>query len=107
MRHASGQFYGVSAPVAKYIARSASVLYKYANEDITVGSWMVGLDVEYVDERRMCCASPDECATRVRARLQWKILEIFDLFMPGCMCGAGLKARRREGQRPPGVLIWA
>ena len=65
MRHASGQFYGISAPVARYVARSASVLYKYANEDITVGSWMVGLDVEYVDERRMCCASADECATRV------------------------------------------
>ena len=32
MRHASGQFYGVSAPVARYVARSASVLYKYANE---------------------------------------------------------------------------
>ena len=28
MRHASGQFYGVSAPVARYVARSASVLYK-------------------------------------------------------------------------------
>ncbi len=41
--------------------------HRYANEDITVGSWMVGLDVEYVDERRMCCASADECATRVSA----------------------------------------
>ena len=41
------------------------MLRRYANEDITVGSWMVGLDVEYVDERRMCCASADECATRV------------------------------------------
>ena len=66
MRHASGQFYGVSAPVARYIARSAAVLRRYANEDITVGSWMLGLDVEYVDERRMCCASTDECETRVR-----------------------------------------
>jgi len=28
MRHASGQFYGVSAPVARFVARSASVLYK-------------------------------------------------------------------------------
>ena len=73
MRHASGQFYGISAPVARYVARSASVLYKYANEDITVGSWMVGLDVEYVDERRMCCASSDECATRVRCEAVYKI----------------------------------
>jgi hypothetical protein len=32
MRHASGQFYGVSAPVARYIKQNAPILHHYANE---------------------------------------------------------------------------
>lgn len=36
MRHASGQFYGVSAPVARYIKQNAPILHHYANE-VTAG----------------------------------------------------------------------
>ncbi len=32
MRHSSGQFYGVSAPVAHYIKQNAPILHRYANE---------------------------------------------------------------------------
>lgn len=32
-------------------------LHPYAHEDISVGSWMIGLDVQHVDERRLCCGS--------------------------------------------------
>mmetsp|Transcript_13969 Transcript_13969/g.42127 ORF Transcript_13969/g.42127 Transcript_13969/m.42127 type:complete len:589 (-) Transcript_13969:1356-3122(-) len=67
MRHASGQFYGVSAPVARYIKQTAPILHKYANEDITVGTWLLGLDVDYVNEKRMCCANQAEC-TRARRK---------------------------------------
>lgn len=34
MRHASGQFYGLSAPVARYIKQNAPILHHYANEVI-------------------------------------------------------------------------
>jgi hypothetical protein len=34
------------------------MLHKYRNEDVSLGSWMIGLDVEYLDERRLCCGSP-------------------------------------------------
>lgn len=44
MRHASGQFYGVSAPVARYIKQNAPILHHYANEvprRMQPHSWMV------------------------------------------------------------------
>ena len=34
-----------------------NVLHKYANEDVSLGSWFIGLDVEHVD-RRLCCGTP-------------------------------------------------
>jgi hypothetical protein len=34
------------------------VLYKCANEDVSLGSWFVGLDIEHVDDRRRCCGTP-------------------------------------------------
>lgn len=64
MRHASGQVYGVSGPVARYIQRSAPVLHRFANEDVTLGAWLVGLEVTHVDERRLCCDSAERCAAQ-------------------------------------------
>ncbi|CAM6102280.1 unnamed protein product [Calypogeia fissa] len=66
-RHATGQIYGISRAVAQYISINSPILHEYRNEDVTVGSWMIGLDVEYVDEKRMCCALSIDgaiCATR-------------------------------------------
>lgn len=34
------------------------MLHKYANEDVSLGSWFIGLDVDHVDDRRMCCGTP-------------------------------------------------
>ena len=34
------------------------VLHKYANEDVSLGSWFVGLDVEQVDDKKLCCSTP-------------------------------------------------
>lgn len=34
------------------------VLHKYANEDVSLGSWFIGLDVHHVDDRRLCCGTP-------------------------------------------------
>ncbi|KAE8736236.1 putative beta-1,3-galactosyltransferase 1 [Hibiscus syriacus] len=35
-----------------------NVLHKYANEDVSLGAWFIGLDVEHVDDRRLCCGTP-------------------------------------------------
>ncbi|RZS19208.1 hypothetical protein BHM03_00051578 [Ensete ventricosum] len=31
---------------------------QYANEDVSLGSWFIGLDVEHIDDRRLCCGTP-------------------------------------------------
>ncbi|MBA0778955.1 hypothetical protein Gotri_003240 [Gossypium trilobum] len=51
-RHATGQL---------------DVLHKYANEDVSLGSWFIGLDVEHVDDRRLCCGSPPDCEWKAQA----------------------------------------
>lgn len=56
-----GQFYGLSRPVADYIVRNAGILHRYANEDVSVGTWLLGLDVQHVHERLMCCDSAAMC----------------------------------------------
>ena len=33
------------------------MLHKYVNEDVSLGSWFLGLDVEHVDDRRLCCGT--------------------------------------------------
>lgn len=42
--------------ILKYFGRP--ILHRYANEDVSLGSWLLGLEVEHVDERSMCCGTP-------------------------------------------------
>ena len=43
------------------------VLHKYANEDVSLGAWFIGLDVEHIDDRRLCCGTPPgKVLTRTR-----------------------------------------
>ena len=71
MRHASGQIYGLSGPVAKYIGRNGPILHRFANEDVTLGAWLVGLEITHVDERRFCCDSAEKCNAQV-----WRCLSV-------------------------------
>jgi hypothetical protein len=85
-RHATGQIYAISKDLATYISinqyvLSMAILYhnpldtnevnlmmpvifgrpilhKYANEDVSLGSWFIGLEVNHIDERNMCCGTP-------------------------------------------------
>lgn len=34
------------------------ILHRFANEDVSLGSWFIGLDVEHVDDRSLCCGTP-------------------------------------------------
>ncbi|CAN1326715.1 Probable beta-1,3-galactosyltransferase 2 [Linum perenne] len=65
-RHATGQLYAISKEVATYISVNQQLLHKFANEDVSMGSWILGLDVEHVDERRLCCGTPPDCEMRGR-----------------------------------------
>lgn len=33
-------------------------MHKYANEDVSLGAWLIGLEVEHIDDRNMCCGTP-------------------------------------------------
>ncbi|XP_057828778.2 beta-1,6-galactosyltransferase GALT31A isoform X3 [Cryptomeria japonica] len=57
-RHATGQLYVISKDLATYISINLPILHKYANEDVSLGSWFIGLDVEHIDDRSLCCGTP-------------------------------------------------
>ena len=40
--------------------------YRFANEDVTLGAWLMGLEITHVDERRLCCDSAEKCSAQVR-----------------------------------------
>ncbi|XP_017603465.1 probable beta-1,3-galactosyltransferase 1 [Gossypium arboreum] len=66
-RHATGQLYAISKDLATYIFINQNVLHKYANEDVSLGAWFIGLDVEHVDDRRLCCGTPPDCEWKAQA----------------------------------------
>jgi hypothetical protein len=66
-RHATGQIYAISKDVARYIALNQALLHSYANEDVSLGSWILGLDVDHIDDRRMCCGTPPDCEWKAQA----------------------------------------
>ncbi|THU56037.1 hypothetical protein C4D60_Mb11t13050 [Musa balbisiana] len=43
------------------------ILHKYANEDVSLGSWLIGLEVEHIDDRSMCCGTPPDCEWKTRS----------------------------------------
>ncbi|KAH9726066.1 putative beta-1,3-galactosyltransferase 8 [Citrus sinensis] len=43
------------------------ILHRYANEDVSLGSWFIGLEVEHVDDRSMCCGTPPDCEWKAKA----------------------------------------
>ncbi|GAU45685.1 hypothetical protein TSUD_268170 [Trifolium subterraneum] len=47
------------------------ILHRYANEDVSLGTWLLGLEVEMVDERSMCCGTPPGVLF-VEADCEWK-----------------------------------
>ena len=34
------------------------ILHKYANEDVSLGAWLIGLEVEHINDHNMCCRTP-------------------------------------------------
>ncbi|XP_073033293.1 beta-1,6-galactosyltransferase GALT31A-like [Primulina eburnea] len=52
-RHATGQIYAITKDLATYISVYRHALHRYANEDIYLGSWFIGLDVEHIEDRSL------------------------------------------------------
>ncbi|KAJ6373671.1 hypothetical protein OIU78_029368 [Salix suchowensis] len=44
-RHASGEMYVISRALAKFVSINRSILRTYAHDDVSAGSWFLGLDV--------------------------------------------------------------
>jgi hypothetical protein len=54
----------LSRAAARFVRDNRAALHKYANEDVSVATWMLALDVDFVDDRALCCQScvgRDEC----------------------------------------------
>ncbi|KAI4343172.1 hypothetical protein MLD38_027706 [Melastoma candidum] len=66
-RHATGQIYAISKDLATYISVNRHLLHLYANEDVSLGSWFIGLDVQHVDDRSLCCGTPLDCEWKAQA----------------------------------------
>ncbi|CAL1351999.1 unnamed protein product [Linum trigynum] len=66
-RHATGQLYAISKDLAAYISLNSPILHRYANEDVSLGAWLIGLEVQHVDERSMCCGTPPDCEWKAEA----------------------------------------
>uniref|UniRef100_A0ACD5ZW60 Uncharacterized protein n=1 Tax=Avena sativa TaxID=4498 RepID=A0ACD5ZW60_AVESA len=66
-RHATRQLYAITRDLATYISANRHILHKYTNEDVSFGSWLIGLDVEHVDERSLCCGTPPDCEWKAQA----------------------------------------
>lgn len=66
-RHATGQIYAISKDLVTYISVNRHILHLYANEDVSLGSWFIGLDVEHVDDRSLCCGTPLDCEWKAQA----------------------------------------
>ncbi|KAK3014959.1 hypothetical protein RJ639_008119 [Escallonia herrerae] len=56
-RHASGEMFVISQALAKFISINRSILRTYSHDDVSAGSWFIGLDVKHVDDRKFCCSS--------------------------------------------------
>ncbi|CAA7400887.1 unnamed protein product [Spirodela intermedia] len=65
-RHASGQIYVISQDLAAYIFINRDILHKYANEDVSLGSWLIGLDVDHTNDMSLCCRTLPDCEKKAQ-----------------------------------------
>lgn len=56
-RHASGEMFVISQALAQFISINRAILRTYAHDDVSAGSWFIGLDVKHIDESKLCCSS--------------------------------------------------
>lgn len=57
VRHVSGELIVISQALASFISINRAMLRTYAHDDVSVGSWFIGLDVNHIDDSKFCCSS--------------------------------------------------
>lgn len=55
-RHAAGSIFVLSKDLAQYVNINSASLKAYAHDDVSVGSWMMGVNATYIDDSRLCCS---------------------------------------------------
>ncbi|GKC39964.1 hydroxyproline O-galactosyltransferase HPGT1, partial [Tanacetum coccineum] len=56
-RHASGEMFVISKALARFVSINRAILRTYAFDDVSTGSWFIGLNVKHIDDKKFCCAS--------------------------------------------------
>ncbi|XP_076944991.1 hydroxyproline O-galactosyltransferase HPGT3-like [Bidens hawaiensis] len=56
-QHAMGSLFILTRNIALYININSASLKTYAHEDTSVGSWMMGIQANYINDYRLCCTS--------------------------------------------------
>ncbi|CAL9214597.1 unnamed protein product [Arabidopsis halleri] len=103
-RHATGQFYAISKDLATYILINQDLLHKYANEDVSLGSWFIGLNVEHVDDKRLCCSTSQDC--ELKAVMGHNCAASFDWKCSGICRSAERMADVHERCGEPQNALW-
>ena len=64
--HCWGTIYALSGRAASMLCSlDPATLRYFANEDVTVGSWMLGLKVQHFDDRRLCSPECNEASIAI------------------------------------------
>ncbi|KAL0330560.1 UNVERIFIED_CONTAM: Cysteine--tRNA ligase, chloroplastic/mitochondrial [Sesamum radiatum] len=77
-RHAAGSIFILSKNLAQYININGASLKAYAHDDISVGSWMMGLQATYIDDSRLCCSYSGQGKKLFKPKIEGK---------RKCVCG--------------------
>ncbi|XP_042484706.1 hydroxyproline O-galactosyltransferase HPGT2-like isoform X2 [Macadamia integrifolia] len=59
-RHAASSLFILSKNLARYININSVSLHTFAHDDISVGSWMMGVNATYIDDTSLCCSSSNK-----------------------------------------------
>ncbi|KFK43444.1 hypothetical protein AALP_AA1G126000 [Arabis alpina] len=105
-RHATGQFYAISKDLATYILINQDLLHKYANEDVSLGSWFIGLDVEHVNDKRLCCSTSSPRGCELKAVMGNVCAASFDWQCSGICLSAERMADVHERCGEPENVLW-
>lgn len=103
-RHAAGQLYAISKDLATYISINEPILHKYANEDVSLGSWLIGLNVEQINDRSLCCGTPPDCEWKTQAGNA--CVASFDWHCSG-ICKSASRMKDVHQRCSEGVVVWS
>ncbi|KAA8525505.1 hypothetical protein F0562_007360 [Nyssa sinensis] len=82
-RHAAGSLFILSKNLAQYVNINSVSLKSYAHDDISVGSWMMGVQATYIDDSRLCCSNARQGKYAFMLILSWPV---WDRFCTSFLC---------------------